>query len=215
MGAGEPPYDNFAQSGPLPAQPDARCAGTVGKVSSPTWSPRSDAIAFALESGVYAMPAGDIAATCDGLCGALVAPGGSDPDWGPAAVDMSQAPAAPAAPAAGVAGGAGRGAHAARRVDHEVVPRGPQGRCRDRAPRRRHATVHGLRAGARDAEGQAGKRLVGQIRTAGKPGANEQQVTGRVGGRTLTRGRYELVVAAADLTGREHASAKVKFRIRR
>ena len=185
--AGEPPYDNFAQSGPLPAQPDARCAGTVGKIVSPTWSPRADALAFSLADGVYAMPVGNIAASCDGLSGALIAPGGSQPDWGPAPVDMSQAPA----PAPG--SGSGQQKPAAPPAQDTALT------LRDVSITRRFKAA---RPGARRAGGtlrftvseparvkltvKRRGRAVGRIRTAGKPGVNEQRVTGRIGKRTLS-----------------------------
>jgi hypothetical protein len=59
-----------------------------------------------------------------------------------------------------------------------------------------------------------GKRRVhGKLETAGRPGTNRVRLTGRIARRSLRPGRYTLRIAARDLTGHEHASAKVTFRI--
>jgi hypothetical protein len=212
--AGEPPYDNFAQSDPIPAQPDARCAGTVGKIVSPTWSPASDAVAYSLADGVHVINVGDIATSCAALTEALVAAGGAEPDWGPADVDMARAPAPPP-PGSSPSAGTGatklaltrvslpRAFKAARKGAAIIASAGGKLRFTLSEPARLTLTA------------RHGKRRVGSIKTAGKPGANAQRFTGRVGGRSLRRGRYTLTLAATDLTGREHARASVRFRITR
>jgi hypothetical protein len=107
--------------GGLPALPAARCAtGADEGIGGPSWSPDGGSLAIADGDGIYVKrDAGD----CDLPQPLLVIPGGSEPDWGPAAVAPgprsapSQAPAPapspptvrphPAPAAAGCAGLAG------------------------------------------------------------------------------------------------------------
>src|SRR3954452_21261228 len=101
---GEPPYDTDYLGNSAVQQPELRCSKDTGAILNPTWSPDSTRLAYSLGDGVHVVAVGD--ESCGALSDTLVLPGGSQPDWGPADVDLSQKPSAPApapAPAAGPA----------------------------------------------------------------------------------------------------------------
>jgi hypothetical protein len=210
---GEPPYDNGLTA--LPAQPDLRCGGTLGKLVSPTWSPDSRELGYSVADGVHVLGAGDLA-DCRALTDRTIAPGGSEPDWGPADVNPAQAPSPPAhgagpGPAAGPSTLALAGARvtprafrAARRGPGVIAARatGSTLRFRVSEPARLTLTV------------RRGKHAVrGRLKTAGRPGANRLRLTGRIGRRSLRPGRYTLRIVARSVTGSERASARVRFSI--
>jgi hypothetical protein len=211
---GDPPYDNGLEA--LPSQPTLRCGGTVGKVVSPTWSPDSRELAYSVADGVHVIGAGNLD-DCQGLTDRTIAPGGSEPDWGPAEVDMSQAPSPPTRGSSSTAGGATkltlarvkltpRTFRAARRGPGVIAARatGSTLRFRLSEPARLRLTV------------RRGKhRVRGALKTAGRPGANGLRLTGRIGRHSLRPGRYTLRIEARSVTGSERASARVKFRIER
>jgi hypothetical protein len=218
---GEPPYDNGLS--PLPAQPDLRCGGTLGKIVSPTWAPDSREVAYSLGDGVHVLGAGDLA-DCRALTDRTIAPGGSEPDWGPADVDPSKAPSPPKA--AGPSGGSQesgprttklaltgvklrpRAFAAARRGPGVIAARaGTTLRYRLSEPARLTLTVRHA--------GRHGRKVRGQLKTAGRPGVNGVRLTGRIARHSLAPGRYKLRIAARDLTRRERAAATVSFRITR
>jgi hypothetical protein len=215
---GEPPYDNPLE--PLPPQPDLRCGGTTGKVVSPTWSPDSREVAYSLADGVHIIGAGDLA-DCRALADRVIAPGGAEPDWGPADVDLAQAPSPPAASAAPAGSANGprttklalthvkltpRAFAAARRGPGVIASRaGSTLRYRLSEPARLTLTVRHA--------GRHGRKVRGKLRTAGRPGANAVRLTGRIARRSLAPGRYTLRIAARDLTRRERAAASISFRI--
>jgi hypothetical protein len=213
---GEPPYDNGTE--PLPAQPELRCGGTLGKLVSPTWATDSHRLAYSVSDGVHVLDAENLA-DCRSLTDTTIAPGGSEPDWGPADVNMAQAPSPPkAAPAGGPAKGAPNATKlaltgvslkpkafaAARRGRGLIARAGTTLRFRLSEPARLTFTVR------RDKH-----KVRGKLRTAGKPGANAVRLTGRIGRRSLRPGRYTLRIAARDLMGSERASARARFSITR
>jgi hypothetical protein len=63
--------------------------------------------------------------------------------------------------------------------------------------------------------GRHGRKVRGQLKTAGRPGVNGVRLTGRIARHSLAPGRYKLRIAARDLTRRERAAATVSFRITR
>ena len=217
---GEPPYDNGLQ--PLPPQPDLRCGGRVGKIVSPTWSPDSRALAYSVADGVHVLGTDGLPG-CESLPDRVIAPGGSEPDWGPADVDPSQAPSPPAAGGKPGARSSGprttqlrltrarltpRAFPAARRGPGVIASRaGATLRYRVSEPARITLTIR--RAG------RHGTKVRGKLKTAGRPGANALRLTGRIARRSLAPGRYTLRIAARDLTRRERATATVAFRITR
>ncbi|MBI5105877.1 MAG: hypothetical protein HZB46_13015, partial [Solirubrobacterales bacterium] len=81
-----PPYPGtWLDDAPRPPAGEARCQGVRdSEVVNPTWSPRSDAVAFEDRDGIWTVAVPDIATSCDGMATTLLAPGGSHPDWGPA-----------------------------------------------------------------------------------------------------------------------------------
>ena len=120
--------------------------------------------------------------TARGLADRLLAPGGAEPDWGPADVNLAQKPSPPAAAAraarrqgGGQEGGprAGQGQAHARRSS--VLARAPGCASRLAGPAKLALIV--TRA--------SGKAVKGSIRTAGKPGANTLRFKGRIGGHAL------------------------------
>ena len=181
---------------------------------SPTWAPDSRALAYSIGDGVHVLAADNLA-DCRALTDRTIAPGGSEPDWGPADVDRSQAPSPPkaggAAPGAGTSSALAltrvslkpRAFRAARRGRGLIARSGTMLRFRLSEPARLTLTVK-----------RGGRKVRGTLRTAGKPGFNAVRLTGRIGGHSLRRGRYTLRIAARDLTRRERAAATVRFRIK-
>jgi hypothetical protein len=69
----------------MPPAPSMRCAtGADEGIDGPTWSPDGSALAIADPAGIWVKRD---AADCEAPQPTLVIPGGSHPDWGPAAVD--------------------------------------------------------------------------------------------------------------------------------
>jgi hypothetical protein len=90
---GQPPYSNPDPN--APPLPSLQCQNVRDStVSSPTWSPDSRAIAYADQAGVWVenVPAA-FDDQCSGMDEHLLVPGAIEPDWGPANVDMGDAPA--------------------------------------------------------------------------------------------------------------------------
>ena len=210
---GDPPYDNGLEA--LPTQPTLRCGGTVGKVVSPTWSPDSHELAYSVADGVHVIGADNLD-DCRALTDRTIAPGGSEPDWGPADVDLSKAPPPPkGGSTTGTASGATtlaitgarltpKAFRAARRGPGVIAARATGSTLRFRLSEPAPLTLTVRR----------GKHAVrGKLKTAGRPGANGLRFTARIARRSLRPGRYTLRIAARDLKGRERAGARVKFRI--
>jgi hypothetical protein len=84
----------FTTNGPPPALPSMACmTGKLEGLHGPTWAPDGQSLAWGEPDGVWIKPA---ALDC-GVQPALVIPGGSEPDWGPAAVGAAVKPALKAA----------------------------------------------------------------------------------------------------------------------
>jgi hypothetical protein len=94
---GEPPYTNDYLEDPLPQPPELKCQKDTGKVLNPTWAPDSDRLAFSLDDGVHVWDVPD-GLDCSTVRDRLLVAGGSQPDWGPADVDLSQKPSPPPPP---------------------------------------------------------------------------------------------------------------------
>jgi hypothetical protein len=213
---GDPPYDNDYLGNSAVPQPQLKCSKELGVVWNPTWSPDSQSLAFSVPDGihVYQVPDGiDCAAVTD----RLLIPGGSEPAFGPADVDMSQAPSPPGAAPAAPTGPAPatalklsglklspRAFHAARHGKAIIArARGTKVRFRLSAPARLTLTV--VRAD--------GHKIRGRISTAAKPGVNTLRFMGRIAGRTLHAGRYRLRISAAPLAGGPARRTSAAFRI--
>jgi hypothetical protein len=203
---GEPPYENDYLGNSAVEQPTLQCAQDKGVVVNPTWSQDSASVAYGSADGIHVMgvPA-DF--NCAALSDRLLVPGGSEPDWGPADVDLAQKPSPPA-------GGAASGAAAKK-------PTGPRLRKVRLAPSKFRA-----RAGAKlrfvlggpskltiTVRRANGKAVKGAIKTAGKPGANSLRFKGRIAGHTLRPGRYRLTITARAMVGGGTAKATTAFRI--
>lgn len=79
-----------AGSGPPPAVPTPDCAtGELEGLSGPSWSPDSESLVWQEPDGLWLK---ENAGTCDSPQPKLVISGGSEPDWGPAAVNPGQRP---------------------------------------------------------------------------------------------------------------------------
>ena len=74
-----------ALSGPPPADPSPACkTGELEGLAGPTWSPDSQSLLWQEPDGIWLKSA---PATCESPQPKLLIPGGSEPDWGPAAND--------------------------------------------------------------------------------------------------------------------------------
>ena len=97
-----------ALSGPEPPDPTAICStGEQAGFDQPTWAPDGNQVAWSEPDGIWIHRD---AAGCDTQQPALVLPGGSEADWGPADVNPGPRPTAAAArPAAATTGRRRRG----------------------------------------------------------------------------------------------------------
>jgi WD40-like Beta Propeller Repeat len=94
--------DNVISGTPAGPPTYACNTGDEETLDSPSWSPDGASIAFAHEDGIEVLPLPSVDEGCPGASsGRVVIPGGSEPDWGPAAVDPGPRPGAqdPVAPA--------------------------------------------------------------------------------------------------------------------
>jgi hypothetical protein len=93
--SGEPPYESPDYVDPESglAAPTIECRGPVVKTDNPTWSSDGTHVAYGAPDGVHV-----INADCSG--DRLIAPGGSEPAFGPADVVVPAAAITPAAPPA-------------------------------------------------------------------------------------------------------------------
>jgi WD40-like Beta Propeller Repeat len=91
---GEPPYDNDLVYGNSPlARPTLECSGNFGAVVNPSWGPDSNTLAFGGKDGVHVMNIPDGFA-CAQATDRLLVPGGTEPAFGRADVNMAQKPGA-------------------------------------------------------------------------------------------------------------------------
>lgn len=205
---GEPPYENDYMNDPLPKPPTMRCVKDLGVVVNPTWSPDSQKLAFSVADGihVYGVPEG---IDCSAVTDRLIVPGGAQPSYGPADVNLAQKPSPPSAGGNGGTRGATGGGRGAKLTVGRLTLRPTRFRAAGRgaAIARRAGTVASFRLSAParlrfTVTRTNGRRVRGSIRTAGRPGRNRLRFTGRVGGRTLRPGRYVLRLSASPLKGR-------------
>jgi hypothetical protein len=194
---GDPPYDNDYTYGSTPFQrPAIRCKGAT-KATNPSWSADSRTLAYGAADGVHvlAVPAGQ---DCGAASERLVAPGGTDPAYGRADVDMSQAPSGPSGGGGAPSGGGGPSAVSVAKL--RLRPK------RFRAGGRGTRVSYTLSASARVTLTVArGRKVVRRLRQAGRPGANRI----RINGRGLKAGRYTVTVRAPGV------AEQARFRVTR
>ena len=205
---GEPPYPeiDYTNMQSDVAAPTLRCQSGTGAYSNPTWSSDSTLVAYGSGDGVHVLsvPA-DF--DCSKATDRVLVPGGSDPAFGPADVNVAQQPGAPG-PSKTPAAHAGvvklRGLSIAPRKFRAAVA----GRS---AARRRGALVRfTLNRAARVTLTVSRRRpLRGRIVVSGSAGINSVRFTGWLAGHRLPAGRYRL---------RAHAGSKtssVSFQVKR
>jgi opacity protein-like surface antigen len=117
--------------GGLPPAPTPLCfSGADPGIHGPTWSPDGASVAFADPDGIWVKRAAD---DCEYPQPALAVPGGSQPDWGPAAVapEPRTAPHADPTSHGGATshGGRARAIHRCRKLKHRKA----RARCIRRA----------------------------------------------------------------------------------
>jgi hypothetical protein len=193
--SGEPPYAEVDYVNPesdLQA-PTVSCTTPRGKYSNPSWSADNARLAYGGADGVHLIN-GD----CSG--DRLLVPGAVDPAFGPADVNMAQAPQAPSGAPAGSPTAARVGRLSLKPRAFRAGGRGTKVRYTLSAASRVTLTVTTAR----------GKRIKGVAITNGKAGVNTLRFTGRIGSKKLKRGAYRLVLTPAG--GR---AASVKFTILR
>ena len=203
---GEPPYENDYLGNSAVQQPQLQCWQDKGLVVNPTWSQDSGSVAYGSADGIHvvAVPADW---NCAAITDRLLVAGGSEPDWGPADVNLAQKPSPPAAGAAGGAGPVKKAGVGLRKV--RLTPR----TFRARAGAKLRFTLAGPATLALTVSRAGAKKVKGTIRSAGKPGANTLRFKGRIGGRTLRPGRYRLTITARAMAGGASAKATTAFRI--
>jgi hypothetical protein len=195
--SGEPPYAEVDYVNPQSdlAAPTISCAAPRGRYSNPSWSTDNATLAYGGADGVHLIR-GDCAGD------RLLVPGAVDPAFGPADVNMAEAPHAPSAAPAPT----GSGTHA-RIAKLSLKPRA------FRAGGRGTKVRYTLSAAGRvtlTVTTAKGKRIKGVATAKGKVGVNTLRFKGRIGSKKLRRGAYRLVLT---LAGGEAAS--VKFTILR
>jgi hypothetical protein len=205
---GEPPYENDYLGNSAVEQPVLQCAQDKGLVVNPTWSQDSGSVAYGSTDGIHVM-AVPADWSCAGLADRLLAPAGSEPDWGPADVNMAQKPSPPAA---GAATGAGKAPAKKAALALRKVKLSPA-TFRARAGAKLRFTLAGPAKLTLTVARASGKKVKGTIRSAGKPGANTLRFKGRIGGHTLRPGRYRLTITARAMAGGASAKATMAFRI--
>jgi hypothetical protein len=188
---GNPPYNEDINNPPEVTQPTLHCQNVRDSdASSPTWSPDSTAIAFHDKDGIWVQTVPSNLNDCSAATEKLLVPGGTDPDWGPADVDMSQQPGAAGSPSHGAA---------VTVSGLRITPR------KFRAARRGQAiSKHGRMAVSFALSApstvtltvQRGHRVRGRLSLTGQAGTNVVRLTGRLGGRRLAAGRYRLTLSA-------------------
>ncbi len=84
----------FGSATPSPAKPDPVCVtGPIRGTHSPTWSPTGSALAFTQPDGLRVARSVPTDTTrCAEFADALVVPGATEPDWGPAAINPQPVP---------------------------------------------------------------------------------------------------------------------------
>jgi hypothetical protein len=183
---GEPPYDNDYLNGQTPfPRPELACGG--GAAINPSWSSDSASLAYGGDDGVHVLSVPSL--DCGAIGDRLVAPGGTEPAFGPADVDMTLVPSS------SPSGGAHPSALGAVRLRPKAfrAGRGTRVTFTLAAPARVKLTV------------TRGARAVKRLKARGRAGANRV----RYRGRGLKPGRYRLTVKAAG------ASRTARFRVMR
>jgi hypothetical protein len=194
--SGQPPYAEVDYVNPESdlAAPTVTCQTPRGKYSNPSWSADNTTLAYGGADGVHLIN-GD----CSG--DRLLVAGAVDPAFGPADVNVSQAPKPPAGQPAPAPG-------AAKKITKlSLKPRA------FRAGGRGTKVRYTLSAAGRvtlTVTTAKGKRVKGVAVTKGKKGANTLRFKGRIGSKKLKPGAYRLTLTPAG-----GQPAAVRFKILR
>jgi Tol biopolymer transport system component len=198
--SGEPPYAEVDYVNPQSDlnPPTIECETPRGKYTNPSWSRDGKLLAYGTADGVHVMSVPSL--ECGQITERLLVPGGVDPAFGSADVDMAQAPrpggsSAPAGHGA-TARISGLALHPA--AFRATRPGGTRVSYRLTAAGRVTLTVTSA----------GGRRIKGAAVSNGKAGRNTLRFSGRIGGKALRRGRYRLVLTPAG-----GAPVSAKFRI--
>ncbi len=221
---GEPPYDNDYLNGVSPvAAPEIRChLDAGGDVVNPSWSRDGNTLAFGAPNGVYAMNVPS-SFDCTQMTAHLIAAGGTDPAFGPADVNMAQAPAPPSQTGPSGPGGPGHGpvccAPKATTLSLTKVSVAPKAfrvarRAAKRAGTHVRFTLSGTARVTVAVATRRGKAVKGSVTVAGRKGANTFAFSGKVGGHALKPGAYRLTITAIA-SGGKPAHASTAFAVKR
>jgi hypothetical protein len=197
--SGAPPYAEVDYVNPVSSldPPTIECQTGEGTYTNPSWSRDGDSLAYGTQDGVHVMHVPD-GLDCSQATEKTVAPGGSEPAFGPADVNMAQAPH----PGPGPGPGPG-GVRVGKLSLHPRAFRAGKGT----------SVSYTLSTASRvklTVTTAAGKRVKGALSAKGKAGKNKVRFAGRLGGRSLKPGAYTLAV-----TAKGGAAATAKFRIKR
>ncbi len=202
--SGEPPYPepDYVNMQSTVAAPTLRCQTATGAYANPSWSLDGSRLAYGGGDGVHVMtvPAN---VDCAQVADRLLVPGGSEPAFGPANVNMAQKPAPPTpTPAprprprpALVLQGLSIAPHAFR-----VSPRARGARVARRAGALVRFKL--TRSGRVTLSVMRGRRSRGRIVVGGVTGVNSVRFTGWIAGHRLGAGNYQLVATAGASTDR-------------
>lgn len=204
---GEPPYPeidytqiDFTDPQSDVPRPTLRCQTATGAYSNPTWSTDSREVAYGSTDGVHVMivPADW---DCSKLVDRMLAPGGSDPAFGPADVNMAQKPP-PRGPSPTPTPNPHPGPHPRGAVVLRNLLIAPHrfrvASARAAAARRGGALVRFTlnRVGRVTLTVSSRRRSRGRAVIAAAAGVNSVRFTGWLSGHRLAPGRYQLVGTA-------------------
>jgi hypothetical protein len=128
-------------SDPVPAAPTLACAVNAAQASYPTFSPDGSMLAWQEPDGIHEADVSSLS-DCASLNDHLVIPGGLEPNWGPADVNLANAPGNGSSGGSGGSGGGSvAGGVAVGGSGAGVGSRGAQPALVCTVPRLRHLTL--------------------------------------------------------------------------
>lgn len=198
----------YRMNGAPPAAPSSTCSFSGTDIANPSWSPDGSQLAYEATDGIHVATVGSID-DCAQITQALVIPGGSDPDWGPA--DAAPAPDTHA-PSVAIGG--------ARKLKLAALMKGPRFpvRCSE-ACRADALLVLDRKTGKRFGLGSRAANIVGRGSASLASGKGSVRVKLTAKARRKLRKvrslKLALAVAATDAAGNQSSPRLVKLTVKR